>query len=99
MFAIVCEWPDGTVDVNGPYATEEIAILAARHIANRSFPGVSYWTEDGAKVYPDGTTPKEMVDHAVDPDVEMYVRKMGDPVEKPDTEESVGQLAHWKDEA
>lgn len=99
MYAIVCEWEDGTVDVNGPYPTEEAAILGARHIAKHSFPGTDFWTKDGAKVYPNGTTPQEMVERRVDPDIEMYVREMGTPVEKPDTSESIGQLGYWKADA
>ena len=77
-WAVVVKWADGSVDVNGPYAEEEYAVIASRSIAldlardeDRSWQE----TPNGALVY-HGDKP------ALDPEaIHLFVRAMGTPVE------------------
>lgn len=82
--AVVIEWGDGTVDVNGPYATKDGAIAGARQIAkdlasdeDRSWRS----TDEGAVVYtrfPESTDEESAEND--DNRIDVYIRTMGTPV-------------------
>lgn len=75
MHAVIIEWQDGTVSVNGPYRDNDVAVKAARKIGldiraeeRLSDPRAYVETDDGCVL------------HDADDQIDVYAREMGSPV-------------------